>query len=189
MIFIAAAYETARPFDSNDYYLWLTEKIKLAEPEHVNYSLLIDRLHHIPFTWTVDHDVNRSTDGFNLRIEYSDEADCYIPYDPADEGCTVLEMLVALSERIEYDLMSEPGEERPERWFWLMLENLGLLAMTDEFYDPIYIQERVDKWLDRRITVNGKGGPFPLKHRRGDQRDKEIWAQCQDYLNENYVVY
>lgn len=160
------------------YFEWLIDKIEHNGLAKNHYSLL-EELHEIDFVWSVPNDDNRSIDGEHLRDRYG--------WDGHFSGCSVLEMLIALAERCEFNIMGEPGDEdRTYKWFWEMLDNLGLLYFDDDHYDSAAVNSIVRKWLDRKYSPNGKGGLFPLKRPAKDQRKVEIWFQMCAYLDENY---
>ena len=64
----------------------------------------------------------------------------------------VLEVLVALSRRIEIEIMGEPGNDHIEKWFWIMLSNLGVMVRDDR-YDPKNIDKKLDILLMSRLHL------------------------------------
>lgn len=169
---------------SYEYFEWLLYKIRFYEEDKLDYRLLMRKLYSMEFVWSVDNDCNRAADGMALRDEFCDEEmGCWYDF---RKPCSVLEMLIALAIICENNIMGEPDNERPSRWFWIMIDNLGLSICTDDIYDEGYVEQQVDKWLDRDYSRNGKGGLFPVKRSKEDQRKVEIWYQMQAFLNENY---
>jgi hypothetical protein len=77
-------------------------------------------------------------------------------------------------------------------WFWKMLENIGLNGCTDETYlddwNDRYVDQILEKIIERGYGRDGKGGLFPLKRARKDQRKVELWYQMSNYLVENYYT-
>lgn len=154
------------------------------------YERLLDYLSGKKFTWLVDHDDNRAEDGFALRWKFASEYD-------ADDNfwigrlpvrCSVLEMMIALSMRIE-DVIFDPDlGERTALWFWQMVENMGLKDMTNAEFDRVFCDIVVDQMLDRRYCRNGKGGLFRCKNPVIDMRNTEIWYQMNVWLEENFEV-
>jgi hypothetical protein len=175
---------------ATDYFQWLCEKVNI-DTEDKSYWLLAKALHSKEFYSTVPNDDNRGNDGKKLREQYSEEnGNC--PFDPIDGPCTMLEMLIALSERFE-DIMSDPEEyDRTSKWFWEMLKNLGLDTYEDINYYDLWeggdVDEILNTVLERTYRRNGKGGLFPLKESKKDQRKVEIWYQMCAYVLENYYV-
>lgn len=165
----------------DDYFIWLKNVLKCAFPEHRRYSKLLSTLHSTPFRWTLDMDKNRMMDGYSLRVDFMCESGITIL-----GPISCLEMLAALSRRIEVEIMGEPGNDHYDRWFWIMMENLGVL-IDDDIYDERFVSRKLDIWLDRLFDKNGNGSIFPLKKVTSDQREVDIWYQMQAYLNENYA--
>lgn len=170
-----------------DYHEWLLDLMRIDLPEHRNYLELMHDLDLKEFTWINPMDENRDIDAFDLRKEYffdngMDVSDVWI----SPRSC--LEVLVAFSRRIEIEVMGEPGDDHIERWFWIMISNLGLDKYTDDRYDSKKVNEILDIWLSRRYKINGKNGIFPLKKVTSDQRQIDLWYQMQAYLMENYKI-
>lgn len=166
------------------YYYWLLSLINI--PEKSNYSMLFKDLSLKEFFWdqTIVSDGNRADDGLNLRLLYFHETGDALA---GGSGCSVLEMLIALSIRIECDIMGEPGDDHPEKWLWEMLNNLSLTSMTNDEYDEEYVDYILDMWLNREYKSNGSGSLFPLKRSKANQRLIPIWDQMGEYLNERYL--
>lgn len=151
------------------------------------YSRLFSELHNIEFRWIIDRDGNRAADGVELRDDYEiPDAYCGIIDYFLDRSCSVLEMLIGLAIRVDNDIIGDPAEEHPEKFFMEMIENLGLDRYTNLRFDDVAIHRRIDRWMERKFTSHGLGGLFPVYHDQRDQRDLEIWDQMNSYLNENY---
>jgi len=177
------------PEDDDSYYMWLLDRVGANDIQWSEYTLLLQDLMRTNYIYdphiSNGRERNRAADGINLRQEYADECCGEIIF--MEGECTVLEMMVALACRIEYELASEPGEEDPERWFELFLVNLDLLGYDDDNYDEAMVYSKLDCWLRRQYDRQGHGGIFPLKNRRcRDQRKVETWLQMQSYIMENF---
>ncbi len=161
------------------YFSWLTGLIG-SEYIRQNYQKLLWKLYQTDYIWELDHDENRASDGLYLRREFGQYVDPY-------KKCSVLEMMIALARRAENDIMHDPDYgDRSGKWFWTMLQNLGL-----DTYDDMHFYEReVDRILDifihRRYDRNGTGGAFPVSHISRDLRDTDLWWQMNAYLEENF---
>ena len=170
-----------------NYLRFLEEKVN-ASP---SYDRLFDALYSIPYTY--DHgpngwsESNRAEDGIALRHLYFYETGCRAPLSEHGRFSTVLEMLVGLSIRIETDIMGEPGYDCPWKWFWLMLDNLGISDMTNDKFDQEVLEENVYTFLNHEYSKDGKGSLFPLSDWRGDQRCLSLWDQANRYMIENYL--
>lgn len=175
---------TPEPLDEQ-YFRWLygqVSDVRLRNPSRTYWSLL-KLLHTKEFVWIIPNDDNRLEDGRQLRYEFLD-AEGIEEVDPhwLDLGCSMLEMLIALSLHLEF----EDDSRSAQQWFWQMLQNLDIHKCTDRHQ---WSEEDVDEILDnviwRTYKPNGRGGLFPLKHAHDDQRDVELWYQFNAYLLEN----
>lgn len=175
-----------RLFNDVKYYEWLCTSVGANRPPYTNYLMLLQTLHKKNYIWFVPMDANRYSDGFHLRLKFADQNDYVIPTTGDDTlySCSVLEVLLALSIRIDSEITGEPGLVYPEKWFWVMMENMGLTRYDDEHFDANEVNRIVDIWLERRFGSDGMGSPFPLQHPFEDQRQIELWQQMQNYVNE-----
>ena len=169
----------------SDYHDWMCDLMCMNLPEHRNYQLLMHDLDCKPFIFFHPLDKNRELDGHFLRDDYFKETGCD-PYELDRRPISVLEALVALSIRIETEITGDLGNDHIEKWFWVMIKNLGLDFYSDDNYDPGEVDRILDIWLCRKFKSNGHGGVFPLKKVTQDQRDIDIWYQMQLYLDENW---
>ena len=168
------------------YFEWMCELMCCERfGEGISYKKLLTHLHHIEFTYTIPKDENRAADGISLRYRFAlhhpdiEDAESYL------EGpCSVLEMMVALAIRCEETIMDNPNVgDRTRQWFWGMVTNLGLGSMTDERFDGWFVDEVIDRFLDRQYDRNGKGGLFTVRHCDCDMRKVEIWFQLCYFLD------
>lgn len=187
-------------FAEEAYFMWLCSLVHADGPDQ-SYFGLMNILHGIDFVSRVPHDENREADGVNLR--YLFEKQCKEEYPYPRKCCTLLEMMVALSRRIEDDVMYDPAYgDRSADWFWEMIENLEL-DQYDDSYDLYggYVEYGDGQWsfvdkikdvcytlVDREYDYDGSGGLFPLENPNKDQRNVEIWYQMSAYFLENYDV-
>lgn len=170
---------TKNSVSDSRYFVWLGKKVGMG----ADHSKLMKMLGTIEFKWKLPLDENRAFDGLKLRNEYTGKGGI-ISKDLAELGCSVLEMLVGLSVRIERDLMGTPGDDHPERWFWEMLENLGVAEQNDDDFDNIFVSKVVTNWM----FGAGKDNIFVLKQHGKEFKNLQIWDQMMAYLNENYVI-
>lgn len=176
-----------------DYFHWLCEIININHNED-SYWLLAKALHGKEYYWTVPNDDNRGMDGLHLREKYLDENPCDFEFaNLTIEGpCSMLEMLIALAMRAD-DIMAKPGRRnQTSRWFWEIMDNLGLKKYTDadfvDLYGTLNVNLILEVVLERSYKRNGQGGLFPLKNTKKDQKKVEIWYQMCTYLLENYYA-
>ena len=174
----------SKPLDEL-FFEWLYSQV--ADPEtndpHRTYTRLLRQMYQTEFVAVVERDENRIEDGMELRREFVAERHIRRRETASwlELGCSMLELLVGLSRRIQYDAGGEP-----HYWFWEMVKNLGLIRMSDAY--PRYSERRVADVLDRVIRrdyqPNGEGGLFPLKDPHQDQRTVELGYQLSAYVLE-----
>lgn len=143
---------------------------------------LMSYLHKTEFTWSIPMDENRALDGLELRMHFNQRYPGSMEY--IDDGpCSMLEMLVALSQRIEIIMLSGAHGDRTSQWFWQMLHNMDISTMWDDRFDRRHVQACIDRFLDRDYEPNGKGGLFYLRDTTADLRKLDIWMQMCWYTN------
>ena len=172
-----------------EYFEWMCDLVCDEENlEKVTYHQLMRRLHEIDFEYTIAMDGNRAADGTDLRYRFAYEKSYSGPIIAAyldDRPCSVLEMMIALSIRCEEHIMYDPDEgNRTGQWFWNMVVSLGLGGMTDEKFNPKYVDMVIHRFLARNYKPNGEGGLFTVHNTRRDLRTIEIWYQMCAYLDE-----
>ena len=169
----------------DDLYLeWLYNKIAAVgnrNPER-SYWSLARQLYSKPFRGSVHNDDNRAADGQELRLRFLGETGIEMDIHWVNLECSMLEMLIALSERVAFQAEHEPIE-----WFWHFLANIEISRYNDYIYE-ISIQEEVEEAINRVIyrtySDHGVGGLFPLRYTDHDQRKVELWYQMSAYLLE-----
>lgn len=164
------------------YLTWLYNQVGDVKVSNksLTYWNLFRQLHSTEFIWLVPNDDNRVEDGRALRYEWIGESG--FPVDPNwwTFGCSFLEMLIGISRRLAFE-----GDGHAGVWFWHLISNLGLQTCTDAVvYDHDEVDERINAVIWRTYDNNGRGGLFPLRHARCDQREVELWYQMSAYLLE-----
>lgn len=151
--------------DDRRYFEWLVTQVDNGDA--ANYGHLLNDLFDREYTWVRSMDENRAAEGLYLRKEFDADYEREI-------GCSVLEMLVALCVQFEHNIMGEPGNEDPSRWFWLILKQLDLDIFTDRNYDSDAVNLILDEFLSgQKFIYLGKPGA----------RD-DLWYQI-GYLSES----
>ena len=175
---------------SNRYLKFLCDKV-YGRRDKRNFSRLLESLYRFEFYSLVPNDDNRGRDGEHLREEFLDklqfegpQGSSFVPEGP----CTVLEMLVGLAKRLEFDLLGGEYEKNLGECFWILIENLGLEEATDDNFDENMVEKRVKILLERRYSRKGEGGLFPLRVTLLDQRKIEIWYQMSEWVIQNYPI-
>lgn len=161
-------------------YLRRLKSFILPAPNHKHYHFLINELYSKEFVPVIGKDENRVVDGLYLRNELG----CKDSTD--DKPCSILEMLIALSGRFDGNSGFDPEEVYTN--FWSMMNNIGLDQYDDLNYSESQVWSILYIFENRTYGFNGKGGIFPLKHPKNDQRNVELWDQMQEWLIENYGV-
>lgn len=180
------------------YIQWLYSKVGLGDRVYGRYWRIITRLWKRNFISLVKNDDNRINDAIALRRQFEDEEGYREgAVDMLFEdfnGCTMLEMMVAFAMRIQSDIMWDPDkDDRTPLWFWSMLENAGLNleASTDDKFGKdqfIYLENLLDRVINRTYTKTGIGSFFPIKFSKRDMRKTELWYQMQFWIDENYPI-
>lgn len=168
------------------YFRWLLEKLN---PKKVKeYSSLLMELFEETFTENplAPMDVNRARDGVALRKHYINS--CPFLGDGSLEAlkydeCSWLEMFLGLAGRIDDQLMFDMNVgNRTDEWFWLIIEQTGLIDMYGRQFNRQKVHNILDKLGRREYDNDGKNGVFRCKR---DVRNVEIWYQMMEFFNEN----
>lgn len=165
-----------------DYRLFLVEYCNLQQ--YKKYTRIFKILHDITFEYSLERDENRVGDALELlRYNYKIPPE-YISYEDEfiENPVSVFEVLVALSIRIEDDIIGDPSDPKPDIFFMDMIRNLEAVGLDDNICNV------VNNWMLRKFRPNGYGSPFPVVNDIRDQRELEIWDQANAYIYEYYGV-
>lgn len=168
----------------NLYFNWLCEKVQkvLVPTPSLTYYCLLKQLHQTEYVWLVVGDDNRVEDGVALRLSFLSKANLIPEEDWLYSGCSVLEMLIAFSERAEFNT-----ELTSYFWFWHFIRNLNLMEYNDASdYNYLEIDDILTTFVNRDYEPEGHGGLFPLCRAKKDQTKVEIWYQFFEYLNDEH---
>lgn len=164
------------------YFEWLAVQVvntRLRNPRETNWKLL-EQLYRTEFFWRIRNDDNRVADGKELRMEFLNGE---LANGWETQGCSFLEMLIALSRRLTFQTEGVSVAE----WFWHLMDNVGL-RISDWDYEELRMHGYVDQVLqtinNRTYKPNGQGGLFPLHVPVDDQTKVELWYQMNYYLLE-----
>lgn len=171
-----------------EYFEWMCNLV--IDNNHltsITFSKLLGYLYQTEFYPIIEKDVNRVKDGIDFRYIFADEAG-YSENDIdaclGDKPCGILEMMIALSFRIEENIMEDyTYGNRLGQWFWNMIVSLGLGQMSDGYFDRDYVDRVIDRFLKREYNADGRGGLFTIEGTNLDLRNAEIWYQAMWYLN------
>ena len=172
----------------NGYFDWLCALVSPPPGEQERTFLFLFRaMYRKTFYALVPYDDNRDMDGRALREEYA----ATTRRRTQDDGASsFLEVLIALSKRIGFNMSGIVEDSSTRRWFWEMLDNCGLSRYDDQTFmekgaDWI-VDDILEMILSRTYSHTGKGGLFPLMRPRVDQRTVELWTQANEYLLDMY---
>lgn len=149
---------------------------RVRRSEKMLRSLFYESFHQF-----IPNDDNRADEGRGLRVTYENDTEYKLDRRSYLRPCSVLEMLIALSERMAFQIFNPMKESEPDvaGCFWEIAENLQLRPAQSNAHI-------VKCLLNREYDENGLGGMFPLENNEEDQRAVEIWYQMMAYLIENY---
>lgn len=168
------------------YFHWMCGKVYGFQYSGPSYQKLLTLLNKIPFTYLFEMDGNRADDGIALRNRFGHETEFknyYILFDIMPEPCSVLEMMVALAIRCEEHIMDNPEiGNRTSKWFWTMIDNLGLTEMDDSDYSQPIAEMVIQRFLEHEYARDGRGGLFAIPGTKRDMRNADIWYQMMWYL-------
>lgn len=170
------------------YFKWLMTRFD--EPAR-GLERVCRMLHENVFQRRVGNDVNRAEAGEALRVIFLDDyleadIDPRITNDFLEQECSWFEMLLALSEALDYSYDLGVKEQ-----FIELISNLGLFKVmlrTAKKYDAAdqaYVDAATNTVDNNLFDADGHGGLFPLtKMDHPDQREVEIWDQHAAYFRE-----
>lgn len=170
------------------YFEWMVSMLVPDINKRVAYSNLLGTLNCLEFTPSMDMDYNRLNDGKELRYRFGNEngigkavITCYLDISP----CSILEMMCALSLRMEETIMSDPeiGDRTPF-WFEGMLDSLGFLNQNNYNFDYGLISYNINAFNNRQYDSSGRGGLFTVDNTSIDLRSVEIWYQMNLYIKQ-----
>lgn len=166
------------------YFDWLVYYISPGRFQREQYTKLLLALYSTEFFWVLSRDKNRAEDGLELRNQFEretgEEVDIYGP-------CNCLELFVALAIRCENELMYDPDlGDRTDQWFWMFLDNLGLLAFDNYEFDESEIDDILYRFMARDYDKNGKYCAFPSMNYLTKLKRTELAYQMNYYMKEKF---
>ena len=168
------------------YFRYLCELVADGINSNKKYSFLLTYLFTVDFRYSVPMDSNRESDGIEMRYTFGRGLGVPDPQIAAEldiRPCSVLEMMVALAVRIDDSMFYDFDEGlQAGRWFWKMVESMGLINMDDRNFNAHLVSTAVENMLSRQYRYDGRGGLFWIPNTNRDIRDMEIWYQANYYL-------
>lgn len=173
----------------NEYFEWMYHLV--CNGKHytkVSYKRLLYFLNSVDFIPHLAMDENRMIAGKEFRYEFAacnGYTNQYVEENLDIYDCSMLEMMIALSYRIEQQITTDNSYgDRTGQWFWSMIVSLGLGHMDDLHFNRQYCNDVMCRFMHNQYSPKGDGGLFKLENPPGDMRDVDIWCQCMWYLNE-----
>ena len=146
------------------------------------YERLLCQLYSYEFIPFFGKDNNQAINACGLRATYTEETGRALENN--QRGCSILELMIYCSERIEDIMRSSNYDDRTSVWFWEMVDSLGLLSFTDDNYDESEVDLVLSTFNQRMYAHDGRGGLFTLKDCTYDLREVDIWFQLIWKVNE-----
>lgn len=165
-----------------EYFDWLCQIIGLHE-QSLYWLDVLWALRRYEFVARLSKDENRIADALELRREFGG----YFR-DPV----SVLEVLIALARRGEWEIMHDPDfGDRTSVWFWMMIHNLGLdkfayFGALDDPKNDMEFMKIVENFVERGYGRDGNGGPFFGPGQKVDMRRTELWDQMCYYFDQYF---
>lgn len=155
------------------YLTWLEHQVSAHNGR--SYWELLECMHNKEFIWIIPNDDNRVADGLDVRNEFFRTHGVY------SRGCSVLEVLIGISRRLEFILGGDPRQ-----WAWKLIEHLELHKMSGHIgrVRANQIDDILETLIWRTYAPDGGGGFFPLAWPKQDQRKIEIWYQMAAWCEE-----
>lgn len=165
---------------NNEYFEWLCRIVTGDYSFKSDHRKLLWKLFEVEFSWVIENDVSRAMDGLDLRDHFERYEHGYCDI---DGRCRMLEMMIALAQRMENLMQDISYGDRTAQWFWEMISSLGLGDCTDRNFDERAVDRIIRCFLLRRYNKNGKGGLFIIPNCNCDVATVEIWYQMHWYLD------
>lgn len=160
------------------YFHWLLKFIGNGFCRKNSYFELLKYLFNTEYYWSIPMDENRAADGIDLRYRFVTECgeDREASYVYLSGPASVLEVLVALSIKIECIARGTIDLSKAGQWFWGMIKCLNIFDCYDGNFDQYKAEYFVEEWLDgsEEISIfpNGEG---------------ELWTQAMNFLSEIFL--
>lgn len=160
------------------YFHWLLKFIGNGFCRKNSYYELLEYLFNAEYCWSMPMDENRAADGIDLRHRFVTECDedqeasyVYLSGPPS-----VLEVLIALSIKMEYIARGSIDLSKSAQWFWGMIKCLDILDCYDGNFDVEKVEYFIDGWMDPESEIS----IFPTS-------DGELWSQAMNFLSDIFV--
>lgn len=183
----------------HEYFEWLVSKVTSpAVPDDAQARIVLQVLRDIRIQGLpMDDDAPRLEDGKQLRTNFMDDtgmaAHSYKEaLEPESGFCTVLELLVALSMRMD-DIMRDPLDpcSSVPSCFWGMVSTMvgqpfypcSYWAFSANASSAVVVAESSMKFLGRQYDPTGHNGNIFIDMSGIDLRAIDIWAQACRFMS------
>lgn len=183
----------------HEYFEWLVSKVTSpAVPDDAQARIVLQVLRDIRIQGLpMADDAPRLEDGKQLRTNFVDETGMTVrsykdALEPDSGFCTVLELLVALSMRMD-DIMRDPLDPSSSipSWFWGMVSTMvgqsfypcSYWAFSIDASTPVVVAESTMKFLGRQYDPTGHNGNIFIDMSGIDLRAIDIWEQACRFMS------
>ena len=160
------------------YFRWLLKFIGNGFCRKNSYFELLKYLFNTNYYWSIPMDENRAADGIDLRhrfvVECGENQEASYVY--LSGPATVLEVLVALSIKIECIARGSIDLSKSSQWFWGMIKSLSIFDCYDGNFDEEKVAYFLEGWMDPESEIS----IFP-------EKNGEIWSQAMRFLSEIFL--
>lgn len=165
------------------YFSWLLEQVGYIY-EGQSYQSMLYFLHETSFVYVLELDRDRWFDGNHLKERFANEYGYY----PDDDGCSLLEMLVAMCVREHEDVLQDGVTEWQKVLFWEIMKNLDLVNYPDDYFIQNDVYRIVVNLMNRDFSENGEGSIFHRSpSRRINYRNQPFWLQLSWFVSDNLM--
>lgn len=183
----------------HEYFEWLVSKVTSpAVPDDAQARIVLQVLRDIRIqALPMADDAPRLEDGKQLRSNFMDDTGMAVhsykdALEPESGFCTVLELLVALSMRMD-DIMRDPLDPCSSipSWFWGMVSTMvgqpfypcSYWTFSVDASMPVVVAESTMKFLGRQYDPTGHNGNVFIDMSGVDLRAIDIWAQACHFMS------
>ena len=183
----------------HEYFEWLVSKVTSpAVPDDAQARIVLQVLRDIRIqALPMADDAPRLEDGKQLRTSFMDDTGMAVhsykdALEPESGFCTVLELLVALSMRMD-DIMRDPLDpcSSVPSWFWGMVSTMvdqpfypcSYWTFSVDASTPVVVAESTMKFLGRQYDPTGHNGNVFIDMSGVDLRAIDIWAQACHFMS------
>ena len=156
------------------YFHWLLKFVGNGFCRKNSYFRLLEYLFDTEYYWSIPMDENRASDGIELRHRFVVECDedREASYVYLSGPASVLEVLIALSIKMECIARGSIDLSKSGQWFWGMIKCLNIFDCYDGNFDENKVEYFLDGWFD----IDSEISIFP-------QGEGELWTQAMDFLS------